>query len=194
MPTWPVEAERRRRTHDAERVPNERIREAAFGLSLVANVVLLASVLGVLAFIQMGLFAQGRASAQPTTNFTVSSPSDTMTASPSPSPDAATLQVTPSSVQLTCAGDQSTQVVTLQNSGAMTVQWRATFSLQKPGVTVSPQQGELAAADTVAIQVQQSTGPHGGSSGQGVISFTPTTPDGGQPAQLAYTIAGCHEQ
>jgi len=195
MPTWPVEAERRRRMHAAEHVPSGRMRETMFGLSLVGNVVLLASVLGVLAFIQLGLFAQGGASRQPTTNFTLSSPSATMTASPSPSPDAAALQVTPSSVRLSCAGDQRTQVVTLQNSGAMTVQWRATFSMQKPGVTVSPQQGELAAGDSMSIQVQtttKSTGPQSGSGRQGMISFMPTNLDSGQPAELSYTTVGCH--
>jgi hypothetical protein len=87
--------------------------------------------------------------------------------------------------------------VTLQNTGSVSMQWRATFSTQQAGVAVSPQQGELAAADSVAIQVQMTTrshGSHGGSSQQGVISFTPTTPDGGQPAQLTYTTAGCNEQ
>jgi hypothetical protein len=195
MPTWPVEAERRRRMHDAEHVRSGRMREAMFGLSLVGNVVLFASLLGVLALIQMSLFAQGGASRPPTTNFTLSSPSATMTASPSPSLDAAALQVTPSSVRLTCAGDQRAQVVTMQNSGAMTVQWRATFSSQKPGVTVSPQQGELAAGDSMSIQVQtttKSTGPQGSSGRQGIISFAPTNLDSGQPAQLSYTTVGCH--
>jgi hypothetical protein len=195
MPTWPVEAERRRRMHKVEHIPSGRLREAMFGLSLVGNVVLLAGVLGVLAFIQMGLFAQGGATRQPTTAFTLRSPSATMTASPSPSPDAVALQVTPSSVRLSCASDQRTQVVTMQNSGAMTVQWRATFSIQKPGVTVSPQQGELAAGDSMSIQVQattKSTGPQGGSGRQGIISFAPTNLDSGQLAQLSYTTVGCH--
>jgi hypothetical protein len=105
------------------------------------------------------------------------------------------LQVTPSSVQLTCASGQRAQVVTLQNSGSMMVQWRATFSTPRPGVAVSPQQGELAAGDTVSIQVQsttKSTGPHGVSGQQGMISFTPTNLDGGQPVQLSYTTVGCH--
>jgi hypothetical protein len=189
MPTWPLEAERRRRRHEAEHVPSGHLREAVFGLSLVGNVVLLASVLGVLALIQMGLYAQGGTTRQPTTTFTLSSPSATMTVSPSPSLDATALQVTPSSVRLSCAGDQRTQVVTLQNSGAMTVQWRATFSIQKPGVTVSPQQGELAAGDSMSVQVQntaKSTGRHG------MISFIPTNLDSGQPAQLSFTTVGCH--
>jgi hypothetical protein len=181
--------------HDAEHIRSGCLREALFGLSLVGNVVLLVTLLSVLALIQMGLYAQGGASRQPTTNFTLSSPSATMTASPSPGPDAAALRVTPSSVRLSCAGDQRTQVVTMQNSGAMTVQWRATFSIQKPGVTVSPQQGEVAAGDSISIQVQtttKSSGPGGGAGRQGMISFAPTNPDSGQPAQLSYTTVGCH--
>jgi hypothetical protein len=180
---------------DVRHVPSGRLPAALLGLSLVANVVLLASVLSMLALIQAGYFAQGGVARQLSTGVPLSSPS--ALSSPSPSPDTLTLQVTPSTVQLSCAGDQSTQVVTLQNTGSVSVQWRATFSTQQAGVAVSPEQGELAAADTVPIQVQmttQSRGSHGGSSGQGVISFTPTIPDGGQPAQLTYTTAGCHEQ
>jgi hypothetical protein len=197
MPTWPLEAERSRRMHGTKHVPRGRLREVVFGLSLAGNVVLLTSVLGVLALIQMGLYPQGGASGQPSTNFTLRSPSAAMTASPSPSPspDAAALQVAPSSVRLSCSGDQRTQVVTLQNSGAMTVQWRATFSMQKPGVTISPRQGELAAGDSMAIQVQtttKSTGPRGGSGRQGMISFASTNLDSGQLAQLSYTTVGCH--
>jgi hypothetical protein len=77
--------------HDAEHVPSGRLREAVFGPSLVGNVVILASMLGVLVLIQRGLYAQGGASRHPTTSFTLSSPAATMTATPSPSPDAAAL-------------------------------------------------------------------------------------------------------
>jgi len=169
------------------------VRAALFGLSLVGNVVLLASLLGVLALIQVGLFVQDGASRQPTTGVALGSPS--ALSSPSPSPNASALQVTPSSVQLTCTSDQRGQVVTLQNTGAVTVQWQATFSTQKPGVAISPQQGELAAGDSMSIQVQnttKSTGPQGVAGRQGVISFMPTNLDGGQPAQLSYTTVGCH--
>ncbi len=201
MPTWPVEAERRRRLREVRPVPSGRVREAMFGLSLVGNIVLLTSLLGVLALIQMSLFAQGGASRQPTTGFGLrspiasSSPSPSTSPSPSPSSNPTALQVTPSSVQLTCASGQHTQVVTLQNTGPMTVQWHATFSSQKAGVAVSPQQGALAVGGSITIEVQtttKSTGPEGGSGRQGVITFTPTNLDGGQPAQLSYTTVGCH--
>jgi len=193
MPTWPTEADRRRRIREAKHIPSGRLRELVFGLSVVANVVLLASVLGVLALIQMNLFVHSGGARQPTTGVALGSPS--ALSSPSPSPNAAVLQVTPSSVQLTCAGDQRAQVVTLQNRGSMTVQWRATVSTSKPGVVASPQQGELVAGDTVSIQVQsttKSTGPHGVSGQQGMISFTPTNMAGGQPAQVSFTTVGCH--
>jgi hypothetical protein len=76
----------------------------------------------------------------------------------------------------------------------MAVQWHASLSSQKAGVAVSPQQGELAEGDNISIQVQataKSTGPQGGSGRQGVITFMPTNRDGGQPAQLSYTMVGC---
>jgi hypothetical protein len=195
MPTWPVEAERHRRMREVRPVPNGRIREAVFGLSLVGNVVLLTSLLGVLALIQMSFFAQGGSSRQPATGFGLSSPTASSSPSPSPSSNPKALQVTPGSVQLTCVSGQRAQVVTLQNTGPMTVQWRATFSTQKPGVAVSPQQGELAAGGSIPIEVQtmtKSTGPQGGSGRQGVITLMPTNLDGGQPAQLSYTTVGCH--
>jgi hypothetical protein len=195
MPTWPAEAERRRRIREARPIPSGRMREAMFGLSVVGNVVLLTSLLGVLALIQMGFFAQGGVAKEPTTGFGLSSPPASSSPSPSPSSNPTALQVAPSSVQLTCASGQRTQVVTLQNTGSITVQWRATFSTQKPGVTVSPQQGALAAGGSIPIEVQtttKSTGPEGGSGRQGVITFTPTTSDGGQPARLTYTTVGCH--
>jgi hypothetical protein len=201
MPTWPVEAERRRRIHEVRPIPSGRVREAVFGLSLVGNFVLLTSVLGVLALIQMGFFAQGDASRQSATGLGLSNPTASSSpfpsTSPSPSPSSTptALQVTPSSVQLSCASGQRTQVVTLQNTGPMAVQWHATVSSQKVGVAVSPQQGELAAGGNISIQVQtttKSTGPQGGAGQQGVITFMSTNPDGSQPAQLSYTTVGCH--
>jgi hypothetical protein len=194
-PTWPVEAERRRRIREARPVPSGRMREAAFSLSLVGNVILLTSLLGVLALIQMSFFAHGAVAKQPTTGFGLSGPTANSIPSPSPSSNPTALQVTPGKVQLTCASEQRTQVVTLQNTGSIVVQWHATFSPEKSGVAVSPQQGELAVGGNIPIQVQtttKSTGPQRGSGRQGVITFMPTNWDGGQPAQLSYTTVGCH--
>jgi hypothetical protein len=197
MPTWPVEAERRRRLRDARPASGERPRAVLLGLSLVANIVLLASLLGVLTLTQAGFFVQGAASGQSPTGQTLSSTLALASPSPSPSPtpNVSSLQVTPVSVRLTCTSDQRSQVVTLQNTGSSTAQWRATFSSQMPGVSVSPQQGELAAGESASIQVQnttRSTGPQGSSGRQGVITFASSSADSGQAAQLTYATVGCH--
>ena len=60
------------------------MRELVFGLSVVGNVVLLASVLGVLALIQVGFFAQGGASRQATTGVALGSPTALSESVPQP--------------------------------------------------------------------------------------------------------------
>jgi hypothetical protein len=115
------------------------------------------------------------------------------------------LQVTPSSVQLTCVSGQRTQFVTLQNSGSTKVRWQATFSLpaQQAGVTLTPHDGELAAGGSIPIQLVNTTrsgGSQGASGRQGVITFAATPADNsqgasadpGSPAKLSYTTVGCH--
>jgi hypothetical protein len=149
--------------HAADHVPSGRLREAVFGLSLVGNVILLASVLGVLAFIQMGLFAHGRASRQPTTAFTLRSPSATMTASPSPSPDGAALQVTPSGV-----GRILLQIVALGLLLLASAPWRVGVFAFLFGVGFG---GSYPARATV---VADRFGPHAYGKINGIIAF-PTT-------------------
>src|SRR5262249_41925881 len=114
------------------------------------------------------------------------------------------LQVTPSSVQLGCGGNQQTQVVTLANTGPEDVQWQAEVQRQagmsgsgdRPGVTLSPNQGELGVGERVSIEPLNTTSSarsQGGSSRQGIIRFrfTTDTTDTGPPASLSWTSARC---
>src|SRR5690349_986116 len=59
---------------------------------------------------------------------------------------------------------------TLPATGPATVRWQAAFSLseQQAGVSLSPQQGELAAGATVSLQIQNTTRASGrqGTSGR----------------------------
>ena len=99
--------------------------------------------------------------------------------------------MTPSSVQLRCGeGGQQTQVVVLKNTGPQTVDWQVAFSLpaDQAGVMVYPQQGELAAGDTVLVQLQNTTQSTGQ---QGAVDFAPASPEAGPPASLSYTTTGC---
>jgi hypothetical protein len=196
---WPGADEGRRRHIELKEVPSGHVSALAFGVSLGANIVLLASLVGAILLVQAGVFSsatRGRAQSSSTV---------TSSATSSPSPNAASLQVSPSSVQLTCVSGQRTQFVTLQNSGTAKVRWQAKFSVptQQAGVAVSPQQGELAAGGSAPIQLQNTTrsgGSQGTSGRQGVITFAPlssedgqnTGADAGSSATLSYTTVGCH--
>jgi hypothetical protein len=154
-------------------------------------------VLAVLLLGNAGAFAARGASGQSGPGGSVhgSAPSSpTATATPVPSPTATTapaswLQVTPSSVQLGCGESQLAQVV-LQNNGPQTLDWQVMFSppADQTGVAVNPQQGELAAGESMPVLLQNITQANGQ---QGVIDFAPTTPDTGPPATVSYTTVGC---
>jgi hypothetical protein len=202
---WPGGNGRRQRPIEIKETPGGYVSALAFGISLGANIVLFVALVGVLLFAQAGVFSAGGALGQSTHGSALGSPTATTNATPSPSANTASLQVTPSSVQLGCDGSQRTQHVTLQNTGSAKVNWQATFSVsaQQAGVTVSPLRGQLAPGGSVSIQLQNTTrsgGSQGGSGRQGVITFTPTVsgdnqdagPDAGSPVSLSYTTVGCH--
>jgi hypothetical protein len=183
-----------------QQAPAGYVSALAFGISLGANVVLLAGLIGVLAVLLLGnagAFAARGASGQSgpggsVRGGTLSSPA--ATATPLPSPTATTapvswLQVTPSSVQLGCGESQLAQVV-LQNNGPQTLDWQVMFPLPvgQAVVAVDPQQGELAAGESTQVLLQNMTQANGQ---QGVIDFAPMTPGAGPPATVSYTTVGC---
>ena len=211
MPTWPGAGERPQWMHQwrqmlgpGQQAPTGYVSALVLGISLGANVVLLAGLLGVLGVLLLshaGAFSPRGASGQSvpggsTHGAALSSPTATSSPVSSPIRRGGWLQVTPSSVQLGCGDSQQTQVVLLENSGPQTVDWQVAFSVptDQAGVAVDPQQGELAAGANMAVQLQnmtQSTDPQGDSGQQGVIDFAPTAPDAGPPAGLTYTTMGC---
>jgi hypothetical protein len=202
---WPGGNARRQQQIEIRETPGGYVSALAFGISLGANIVLFVALVGLLLFAQAGAFSSGGAFGSSTHSSALSSPTATSSATPSPSATTASLQVTPSSVQLGCDSGQRTQYVILQNTGSAKVNWQATFSVsaQQAGVTISPQRGQLAAGGSISIQLQNTTrsnGSQGGSGRQGVITFTPTAsednqgagPDAGSSARLSYTTVGCH--
>jgi len=116
---------------------------------------------------------------------------------PSPTPSATPvtgwLQVTPTSVQVSCGQDQQTQVVVLANRGPQAVQWQASLSVptDQAGIEVSPHEGTLASGASTAIQLQLHHQDQGAGQQQGVVRFVPETPEAGPPPSLSYTIVGC---
>ncbi len=196
-PTWPGARDRPQHALEFGQAPRGYVSATACGISLGANVVLLASLLTLLLLSHAGISSPGGAAGQSAPGLALSSPAVTSRPTGSPSPGTGWLQVAPSSVQLGCDGDQGTQTVVLQNTGPETVKWQATFAVseQQAGVSLSPQQGELAAGDSVTLQLQNTTrasGRQGTSGRNGVISFAPKTPDAGASASLTYTTVGCH--
>lgn len=198
-PTWPGARDRPQHQHALEsgQAPRGYVSATAFGISLGANVVLLASLLTLLLLNHAGISSLGGGGGQTAPGQTLGSPTVTSHPTVSPSPGTGWLQVAPSSVQLGCDSDQHTQTVVLRNTGSESVKWQAAFSVpvEQAGVTVSPQEGELAAGASMPLQLQNTTRTSGrqGTSGRtGVVSFTPTTPDAGASASLTYTTVGCH--
>ena len=202
---WPGGNGRRQRPIEIKETPGGYVSALAFGVSLGANIVLFVALVGLLLLAQAGAFASGGAFGSSAHGSALGSPSATANTTPSPSATTASLQVTPSSVQLGCVSGQRTQYVTLQNTGSAKVNWQATFSVptQQAGVTVSPLRGQLAAGGSIPIQLQntaRSNGSQGGSVRQGVITFTPMVsednqgagPDAGSSVSLSYTTVGCH--
>jgi hypothetical protein len=161
------------------------------GISLVANGVLLASLLLVLLFARAGAFSASGSSLQsgPPGTAPTATPTGPRTTSTN-TPLSGWLQVEPTSVQLDCAGDQQTQVAQLTNTGPDDVQWQVDYSIppDQAGVQVNPQQGDLHAGTSVSLQIQLHHHP---GSQQGVIRFDPMTPAAGTPPTLSYTITGC---
>jgi hypothetical protein len=201
---WPRADDRKRRPVELKETPSGYVSSLVFGVSLGANFILLAALVGVLLLAWAGISSYGAVGSS-IRGTTLRTPTATATLTPSPSPSAATLQVAPNSVQLGCASGQKTQYVTLQNTGSARVSWQATFSVstQEAGVTISPQRGELAAGGSMPIQLQNtthSTGSQGVTGRQGVITFIPMAsednPDNGTntgaTVTLSYTTVGCH--
>jgi len=135
-----------------------------------------------------GVFSLIRPPAHTVTGGAVPSPT------PSATPVAGWLQVTPTSVQVSCGQDQQTQVVELANRGPQAVQWQASLSVptDQAGIEVSPHEGTLASGASAAIQLQlHHHHDQGASQQQGVMRFVPETPEAGPPSSLSYTIVGC---
>jgi hypothetical protein len=76
------------------------------------------------------------------------------------------------------------------------VQWQADLSLpqDQAGVTVNPNQGQLAAGASMPLQIENQAhvnSSQGSAGQQGVIHFDPQTADAGSAPSLRYTTVGC---
>lgn len=190
-PTWPEPPEGRQRAfgHDRPTVRDPYI--MILGVSFFANVVLIIALISVLFATHTGFFASGSPSPGVSAPASaLSSPTATAASSPTSS-SGGWLQITPSSVHLGCNGDQQTQTVMLTNSGPRRVGWQADLpgSGDQAPVSVNPNQGELHAGATVAIQIQINTSSTGS---QGIIRFDPANTDAGAPPTLSYTADSCN--
>ena len=157
------------------------------GISLFANVVLLASVLSVVLLAHAGAFSSPSSAGQSTP------PGSTLgssSATPSLTPVSGWLQVAPTSVQLGCDGDQQTQVVVLTNTGPEEVHWQVVLDVpaDQAGVAITPRRGDLQAGTSISVRIQNRS--HG-TDQQGVMRFDPQTPQAGPSPSLSYTSAGC---
>jgi hypothetical protein len=193
-PTWPIE-----RGHSHPSSINYLL-PLMLGASLLLNVILLLGLLSILVFGRSGLFSQSGAPSGSPSLISSGSTASPRVSSPTvvSSPTAATgwLQVTPTSVQLGCSGNQQTQFVLLKNTGTEPVQWQVVFSVpaDQAGVNVNPNQGTLNPGSNMPVQIQNQThahGPQGVPSQQGSVDFNPATPDAGPSPSLAYTTVGC---
>ncbi len=191
MPTWP-EPDARAPRYTA---PGGRgsLLVGGLAVSLGANAALLIALLVVLLLARTGALAPSRSAAQATSGVASSSP--TVNGRPTPSPTSAALtngsfQVTPSSVQLGCDSGQQTQFVVLLNTGSDDIQWQAEISRSgdHAPVDVGPNQGNLRAGTSIAIQIHNQSN---GDSQQGTITFTPDSPSAGQPPTVAFSAVGC---
>lgn len=195
-PTWPIV-----RGHNHPSSANY-LMPLMLGASLVLNVLLFLGLLSVLVLGRSGFFSQGGSpagsgfTASPSLSSPAATTPPTVTAVTSPTPVAGWLQVTPTSVQLGCNGNQQTQFVVLDNTGPAPVQWQVAFSLpvNQVGVNVGPNQGTLNPGSSVPVQIQNQThahGPQGVPGQQGTIEFDSDTPDAGPSPSLTYTTVGC---
>ena len=185
VPTWPEASAHRQPMPYVAPVWNGH--PIVLGISLIANGVLLASLVGVLFLAQAGAFAppsSSRLSTPPGSALGSSS------ATPSLTPVSTWLQVTPTSVQLGCDGDQQTQMAVLTNTGPEEVQWQVALDVptDQAVVAISPRHGDLQAGASVSIQIQNRN--HNADQ-QGVMHFDPQTPTAGPAPSLSYTSSGC---
>jgi hypothetical protein len=180
MPTWPVA----RPPVRASSTPADG-HPIALGISLVANGVLLASLLLLLLFARAGAFLPPSSAAQSVL------PASALTATPTSTPSlSGWLQVAPTSVYVGCSGTQQTQYVVLTNTGSEDLHWQVGLGvpLDPAGLQVTPPQGDLPAGTSVALQIQNQSQSAGH---RGVITFDPGTPAAGMPPSLIYTTFGC---
>lgn len=184
VPTWPEAAPR---PPMSPVTPTRSRHPAVLGISLVANGVLLASLVGLFVLAHAGAFAPPRSSGQSTPP---GSALGSASATPSVTPVSGWLQVAPTSVQLGCDGGQQTQVVVLMNTGPEEVHWQVALDVptDQAGVEIGPRQGDLRAGASISIQIQNRSR---GSDQQGVMRFDPQTPQAGPSPSLSYTSAGC---
>jgi hypothetical protein len=167
------------------------------GASLVVNVVLLVVLLSVLVldhggFSQRGIPVGSSSSVSRVTN---ASPKAGI-ATPTAAPVDGWLQVTPTTLQLSCNNGQQTQFVVLRNTGTEPVQWRVIFLIpaDQVGVNVTPNQGTLNAGASMPLQIQNQTdahGPQGAAGQQGTIEFNPEVVAAGPPPNITYSTVGC---
>jgi hypothetical protein len=191
---WPLAGERIQRALAASPLLQGDRRTLLLGASLGANAVLFLGLLGLLLLSHAGFFAPAGSSpgvsGGSAPRVLLSSP--TATSSAAALAAVGWLRVDPGSVQLSCSGDQQTQVVVLENTGPQRVQWQANVfvpgSADQASVTVDPDHGELDAGASMSLQIQYLT--QGGDQ-QGIIRFEPTTSDAGPAPSLSYATASC---
>lgn len=197
-PTWPPEREHWSRASERSRFPASVASTLVLRISLGANLVLLLllGLLCALVLSHLGALASGGPTGSSVTGAALSSPP----VAASPTTLSGWLQVSPESVQLGCDGDQRTQVVVLANTGPQTVHWQAVpaesgSATAAAGISISPNQGDLDAGASRAIQLQNTTrssGPQRSSGQQGVIRFAAAAAEAGTPPSLSYSTVGCH--
>lgn len=195
-PTWPGVGAAGRRGRASRQIPSGYVSATAFGVSLGTNVALLISLIALFLLGHFGALSPGGGAGPSASALASGSPTATLTPAASLTPSTGWLQAQPGSVQLSCDGDQRTQHVLLQNNGPANVTWQATFTVPagQAGVSVTPQQGQLAAGANISLQIQNTThatGQQGSSGKQGVINFASASPDAGPPASVSYTTTGC---
>jgi hypothetical protein len=181
-PLWPVPSAENQRSRAA--APGAM---ACLGAAALGGCVVLLFGVGLLLG-HAGVFPLIRPPSHTVTGGSVPSPT------PSATPVARWLQVTPNSVQVSCGQDQQTQVVVLANRGPQPVQWQASLSVptDQAGIEVSPHEGALASGASTAIQLQlHHHHDQGAGQQQGVVRFVPETLEAGPSPSLSYTIVGC---
>ncbi|HEX8983495.1 MAG TPA: hypothetical protein VF792_12025, partial [Ktedonobacterales bacterium] len=163
---------------------------------LVAVAVVAASALGS----TLGAMAGGPGTAGAGLGAIHGTPTATATPSPTPSPTPLPFRLTVSlsSVSLNCSKGK-TKNVTLTNRGGSKVDWTAQInpsdnSSGNPGITVSPDHGDLDPGSHSTVAISNTTSIVNGFNGvSGTIDFTPSnsTNGSGQPVTVSYVAQGC---